>query len=231
MTTYVLVHGAWHGGWCWDRVAAPLRAAGHEVFAPTLTGLAEQAHLLDPEVGLSTHVADVITLLEQRDLNDVVLVGHSYSGFVVRAAADRVPQRVGRLVLVDAWAGNDGESLHDRAPERFRQAMRTSAARHGDGWRIPAMSAALVGVDDPADAAWVESMMTDHPLKSFEEPTRLSGAVETIECRAIACMPGNGIPFGEWAREFGWELSELESGHDAMVTAPTELATLLQASA
>jgi pimeloyl-ACP methyl ester carboxylesterase len=230
MARFVLVHGAWHGGWCWDRVAVPLRAAGHEVFTPTLTGLGERASLLTPEVGLGTHVADVVTLLTERDLNDVVLVGHSYSGFVVRAAADRVPHRVRRLVLVDAWAGNDGESLHDRAPERFVRAMRNKAARDGDGWRIPPLSAAQVGVTDPADAAWVESRVTPHPLKSFEEPTRLTGAVDKIECRAIVCTPGTGLPFATWARDFGWELTELPSGHDAMITTPNELAALLQAA-
>ncbi len=116
MTTYVLVHGAWHGGWCWRNVAARLREAGHDVHTPTLTGLGELAHLAGPEIGLRTHTDDLLGLLKYEDLRDIVLVGHSYAGLVVREAADRVPEHVARITVVDAWAARDGESLDDLAP-------------------------------------------------------------------------------------------------------------------
>ncbi|TQF04962.1 alpha/beta hydrolase [Kitasatospora acidiphila] len=222
MATFVLVHGAWHGGWCWRRVADRLRAAGHRVFTPTLTGLGERAHLRSAGTGLSTHVADVCGVLRYEELRDVVLVGHSYAGFVVREAADRMPERVGRLVMVDAWAGRDGESFYDRAPERFRQWL--DAATEGEVLRVP--NPAAVGVTDPATAAWLEPLLTPQPRRTFSEPTRLTGAVEEIPCRAVLCVPAR-LPFAATATEFGWEQVELATGHDAMLTAPEELARLL----
>src|SRR5690242_8506685 len=121
MATYVLVHGAWLGGWCWRDVAAPLGAAGHQVLSPTLTGLGERRGELRSDVDLGTHVDDVVQLLRDGDLHDVVLVGHSYAGLVVREAADREPGRIARLVLVDAWVGPDGASIDELAPEFFRE--------------------------------------------------------------------------------------------------------------
>src|SRR5437763_6310667 len=103
MATYVLVHGAWHGGWCWQRVTPLLRAAGHEVYTPTLTGLGERAHLGTPDVGLATHVEDIVTMLEYEDLTDVVLVGHSYAGMVITGVAHAVPSRLTHLVYLDAF--------------------------------------------------------------------------------------------------------------------------------
>src|SRR5438128_128006 len=102
MATFVLVHGAWHGGWCWKRVTPLLRAAGHEVYATTLTGLGERVHLASPNVGLALHVQDVVGVLEYEDLRDVILVGHSYGGIVISGVADRVPERLRHLVYLDA---------------------------------------------------------------------------------------------------------------------------------
>jgi pimeloyl-ACP methyl ester carboxylesterase len=241
MATYVLVHGAWHGGWCWREVAEGLRAAGHRVYAPTLTGLGELAHLRTADTGLSTHVADVCGLLRGEELRDVVLVGHSYAGFVVREAADRMPERVRRLVMLDAWAGRDGESFLDRAPERFRQWLDSlvepdggegdggeGSGGRGEVLRTP--SAAAVGVTDPALAARLEPLLTPQPRRTFTEPTRLTGAVDAVPCRAILCVPAR-LPFAETAAEFGWEAVELGTGHDAMLTAPGEVVRLLLQSA
>ncbi|MEV0292437.1 alpha/beta fold hydrolase [Nocardia sp. NPDC050710] len=226
-STYVLVHGAWHGGWAWDRVATPLRMAGHRVYTPTLTGLGECAHLLTPDVGLQTHVTDIVEVLEQHDLTDVILVGHSYAGFVVRGAADAVPHRIRRLVLVDAWVGADGTSMHDHAPAPFVTAMRDAAGRHGAGRYIPPPAPEQVGVHDPADIAWLRDRLTAHPLRTFDEPTRLTGAVDRIDTLAITATPGNAIPFAAWAHEFGWPVYEVASGHDVMVTAAPALTELL----
>jgi pimeloyl-ACP methyl ester carboxylesterase len=225
MSTFVLVHGAWHGAWCWERVVPLLRDAGHEVVTPTLTGLGERADELTPDVGLRTHVADVEAALGATG-GPVVLVGHSYAGLVVREAADRAPGAVERLVLVDGWAGHTGASLFGLAPAWFVDALRASADEHGDGWRIPTLPAATVGVTDPDDAAWLEREMTDHPLRTFADPTELTGAVDAIPGTAIVCRPA-GIPFDTFAEAIGYRAALIDTGHDAMVTAPAELAALL----
>jgi pimeloyl-ACP methyl ester carboxylesterase len=227
MATYVLVHGAWHGGWCWRDVVAPLRGAGHDVHVPTLTGLGERVHLYNPEIGLRTHVDDVMNLLRYGDLRNVVLVGHSYAGFVVREVADRLPDRVARLALVDAWAGRDGESLHDRAPRFFLDWLDSVTV---DG-TIPPAPASLVGVTDPVQTAWLESLLAPHPRRTFSDPARLTGAVDELPCRAVLCSPDGPMPFPRIAAEFGWPATVLDVGHDAMVTAPAELAKILLADA
>ena len=223
MAMYVLVHGAWHGGWCWRQVAARLRAAGHEVHTPTLTGLGERAHLADPGVGLRTHVEDVLGLLKFEELHDVVLVGHSYAGLVVREAADRMPERVSRMVMVDAWAGRDGESLDDLAPEFFRAWINSVTA---DGLVAPPPPA-MVGVTDPGQVARLAERLTPQPRLTFSEATQLTGAVDAIACRAVLCTPGGPMPFAQLADEHGWPATVLDVGHDAMVTAPRELAEIL----
>jgi pimeloyl-ACP methyl ester carboxylesterase len=223
VTTYVLVHGAWRGAWCWRDVAAPLRSAGHAVFIPTLVGLGERAGEFRPDIGLRAHVDDVVDALEGEDLRDVVLVGHSYAGLVVREAADRAPERIARLVLVDGWAGPDGASMDSLAPAFFRHWVESVTE---DG-AIPVPAARTVGVTDPHQVALLESRSTPQPRRTFSDPTRLTGAVDAVPCRAVVCTPPGGIPFAGWAREFGWKTVELESRHDAMITAPAALAGLL----
>ncbi|HZZ48612.1 MAG TPA: alpha/beta fold hydrolase [Pseudonocardia sp.] len=181
----VLVHGGFHGGWSWVRVAEPLRRQGWRVFTPSLTGLADRAHLLSPGVGFDTHVQDVLGLIETEELEDVVLVGHSAGGTVITAVADRAPERLAALLYLDASLPTSGQSMLDfmgdsqGVPELFR----SQAAESGDGWRVPAgppFDAAGFGVDDPADAAWVNRRMTDHPLAAFADPVVLTGAWEKV---------------------------------------------------
>ncbi|MFE3456140.1 alpha/beta fold hydrolase [Nocardiopsis aegyptia] len=223
MATYVLVHGAWHGGWCWRRTAESLRAAGHEVHTPTLTGLGERAHLAGPGVGLRTHVDDLLGVLRYEDLRDVVLVGHSYAGLVVREAADCRPELVSRITMVDAWAARDGQSMEDLAPGFFRDWIESATV---DGLISPTPAAAI-GVTVPDQAAWLEARLTPQPRRTFSEPTRLSGAVDAIDCRAVLCTPGGPLPFPRMAEENGWASTVLDAGHDAMVTAPLALADIL----
>ena len=118
-STYVLVHGAWHGGWCWDAVARILRSHGHRVFTPTLSGLGERAHLLSPEIDLQVFVQDVVDVFERHDLSEVILVGHSFGGTIVQPVAERMPQRLRRLVFCNAFVLNDGESLADNVPPNY----------------------------------------------------------------------------------------------------------------
>ena len=225
MTALVLVHGAWHGGWCWSRVEAHLAASGvDEVVTPTLTGLGDRRHELTPRVGLRTHVDDVTALLDAVD-QPVVRVGHSYAGLVVREAADRRPHAVSRLVLVDGWAGPDGTNLLGLAPAWMADAV-TTAATEGDGWRIPPPDPVLVGVDDPADADLLRARLTHQPLLSFTEPTRLTGAVDAIPTTAVVAEP-RVLPFGRFADEAGWATTAIAAGHDLMLTAPAALAAAL----
>jgi len=223
---FVLLHGAWHGGWCWDRVAPLLRAAGHEVHTPTFTGLSERAHLLSPQVGLETHVEDVTRLLDVLDLRDVVLVGHSYAGQVVTAVADRRPERVARRVYLDAFVGDDGEAARDLLPETVEHHWAESAAERGFGWLVPVRSLTVLGVTDEADVAWLTPRLTPHPWRTYTDPLRLSGAVGAVPAAFVECVSWMRVfaAQAERARERGFEVRELATGHEAMVTAAPELA-------
>src|SRR2546421_5852615 len=166
MSTFVLVHGAWHGGWCWERVVPLLERDDHTVHTPTLTGLAERAGELTPAIGLEDHVRDVLGALALAS-ESVSLVGHSYAGLVVREAALRAPEKVREVVLVEGWIGPGGKSLLDLAPDWFPDAIRQTAAEQGDGWRGPVPDPAVVGVEDPEDIMWLRHRLTGHPLETF----------------------------------------------------------------
>src|SRR6267378_2826303 len=137
MTSFVLVHGAWHGSWCWKRVRTSLQAKGHDVFTPTLTGVAERSHLLSPEVSLETHILDVVNLIRFEELSEIVLCGHSYGGCVISGVADRIPDRIGKLVYLDAFVLQDGESAHDTLPSAQRDLQLELTRQHGEGWKVP----------------------------------------------------------------------------------------------
>ncbi len=158
MTDYVLIHGAWHGSWCWARVRRLLAAGAHGVFTPTLTGVGERSHLLSRDVGLDTHIADVANLMIWENLRDVVLVGHSYSGFVARHVADRMPDRIRSLIYLDAFVPENGKTLFDYLPDNG-EGDRKLAVAHGDGWRVPPRPASFFAVN-AADAPWVDSQCT-----------------------------------------------------------------------
>ena len=173
-STFVLVHGAWHGGWCWSRLAPLLRAAKHDVYIPTLTGLGERVHLLAPEIDLTTHIDDVLGVLTYEDLGNVVLVGHSYGGMVISGVVDQAGERIAHVVYLDAFLPEDGMSVRDYAPADVLDEMVTA---QGDGWRLPSfMFAADFGVTDPEDAAWVDSLLGDQPYGTFQQPIALTGA-------------------------------------------------------
>ncbi|MET7990948.1 alpha/beta hydrolase family protein [Amycolatopsis sp. NPDC005232] len=233
MTAFVLLHGAWHGGWAWQRVAPALRSAGHEVFAPTLTGLSDRAHLLSPAVGLGTHIQDVVSLLEAHDLRDVVLVGHSYAGQVVTGVADRVPERLAKRVYLDAFAGGDGEAAIDLLPEQVAGHYRESVAGPGFGWLIPVRSLTVLGVTDEADLVWLGPRLTPQPWLTYTEPLRLTGAGAGVPAEFVECTDWMRVfrTHAERAASRGWPVHEIATGHEAMVTAPGELADRLLAIA
>lgn len=230
MTTFVLVHGAWHGGWCWVRVAERLRAAGHTVFTPTLTGLADRSHLLEQTVTLMTHIKDVAGLLKWESLSDVVLVGHSYGGVVITGAADRAADRVKALIYLDALVPGHGQCAMDlRRPDQV-QATFAAARAKGRGWRIPPTTAETFCVNE-ADRAWVDSLCTDLPLACFTEKLHLSGAVDAIRTRAYirgAAYPSENFDakMAEFAAA-GLPTHAVDAGHDVMVDAPEELTRIL----
>lgn len=229
MSTFVLVHGAWHGGWVWQRVVPALRVAGHDVHTPTLTGLSDRAHTLTPQVGLFTHVQDIVGLIEGYDLHDVVLVGHSYAGQIVTAVADRIPERLALRVHLDAFVGKDGESAVELQPATVAGHWREAAEGPGFGWLVPPRSLAKLGVTDQADVDWLTPRLTPHPWLTYTEPLRLTGRGDQVPATFIECVDWMRVFQGqaERAAVLGWPTHQIATGHEAMVTAPDELAELL----
>jgi pimeloyl-ACP methyl ester carboxylesterase len=225
---FLLVHGAWHGGWCWDRVAPVLRRAGHEVYTPTLTGLGDRAAAAAPDVGLSTHIQDVVRVLEAEDLQQVILVGHSYAGFVITGVAQRARGRLARLVFLDAFLPEDGQSVRDYQPPDLDDIVR----RTGDGWRLP-MTALFpveaLGLRDTADLRWVRENLRDQPYRTFTERLRVSPDTWRLPCTYV--LTSEAPPFlaaAARARKQGFRVVELAgAGHDAMITHPTEVSRTL----
>lgn len=226
MATYVLVHGGGHGGWCFTKVKARLERAGHEVFAPSLTGLAERSHLLSPTIDLDTHIEDVVQLLFYWDLEDVILVGHSYGGMVITGVADRATDRIGRLVYLDAANPVGGQSLVDVAGPII-EAVRP-AGEVVDGVELVLLpapgAAAFYGVTDPGDTAWMEARLTGHPWRCFEQALELHNEEGLwalpryhIVCESTLATRDRGLI--EEAAAAG-RLWSIDTGHDLMITEP-----------
>jgi len=229
MATFVLVHGAWHGGWCYQRVATLLRDKGHRVYTPTLSGLGEYSHLYSPAINLSTHVQDIINLLEFENLKDVVLVGHSYGGLVIAGVSDRVRQRVAKVVYLDAYVGEDSESLLDLDPEFL--AVIFDGIKNSGGHTMPPFPAEQFGVN-PADRAWVDANCRPQPFATIAERIRLNGAYKTFDDKLYIVSGFQRPIFHQIAAHLktqpGWNILEFSCGHDIMVDMPEELtATLL----
>lgn len=229
---FVMVHGAWHGGWCWERVAARLRAAGHAVATPTLAGLGERAGDDPRGIVLDTHVQDVVqatqAAVREAGVRAATLVAHSYGGFPATVAAQRLGRAVDHLVLLDAFLPADGEKLLDHAPA-FIDAYAARLAAD-PAWRIPPLAASLFGVDDD-DRQWVDAQLTPHPAATYFGPARLAPQHATPRRSYIRCMraPGDLLARSE-ARvraDPAWTWHALDAGHDAMVSAPQALAALL----
>ena len=229
---FVLVHGAWHGGWCWRDVVTLLRHKGHLVSAPTMTGLGERSHLLSNGIDLDTHITDITNHLIWNELRNVVLVGHSYGGAVVLGVADRLPERITELILLDAAFIGDGETCLDElaedvAAERVRQAHASSG-----GLTLPVPPATAFGLTDPAQQDWVSSKLTPHPLKTYTTALRLRGPVgNNLKACYIACTAPRYplmVPILKRVQTMGWPVHELTTGHDAMISAPGPTTRLLE---
>ncbi|MGD9508315.1 MAG: alpha/beta fold hydrolase [Geminicoccaceae bacterium] len=228
--TFVLVHGNWHGGWCWVRVADGLRAAGHRVLTPTQTGLGERRHLFSAALTLDTYVADIANVIEAEELREVVLVGHSFAGLVISGVADRMADRLRRLVFLDAVILQSGQCLLDGLPPEAA-AQRRQAIADNEAHGLPPLDPHTFGVGG-ADRDWLLRRLTPQPAHTHDTPLRLARPLGNgLPCSFIACTDpalANIEPSRRWARaQPDWDWHELRTGHDAMVTAPEELTRLL----
>ncbi|MEW6098920.1 MAG: alpha/beta hydrolase [Pseudomonadota bacterium] len=229
MTDFVLVHGAWHGAWCWKRVLPPLWRAGHRAFAVSLSGVGERRHLLGAmPITLATHVADVVEVIEAEESSDFVLVGHSYAGMVITGVADRLAERIRHLVYLDAVVPQPGECWSSRHSEETRQARREAIARLGV---LPPADPAVFGLA-PEDHAWVARRQTPQPGGVYDDPlhfdpARVFGRPKTfIDCRDPA-LPTIDVARRRVREEPGWRVVTLDTGHDAMISAPDDLVQAL----
>jgi len=223
-STYVLVHGATAGGWVWPPIPAMLRQAGHRVCTPTLTGLGERAHLISPDIGLNTHIDDIVGVFTYEDLRDVILVGHSYGGAVVTGAAEKIPERIRQLVYLDALIPEDGQAVINLYPHDIAELLSQYVKTGGDGWRYPPPEPK----GDPRFA--------DHPARTMFEPLIITNPRARSIPRAYIYCTDKGdagpqhqgiIQTAARVRAAGWPFYEIKTGHHPMQTAPEELARIL----
>ena len=233
MATFVLVHGAMHGGWCWREVRARLTASGHEVYAPTLTGQGDRRDGLTPEVGIATHVADLAELLWFEDLRDVHLVLHSYAGVLAGPVAEQAARRLASVTYLAAFIAAPGQCRLDVEPPAVARRYRELAASDGDGWRVPASPAFLDqwGITDPGLRSLVGPRLTDFPLRCTTDPVEFDPAALDQVRRSYINHTRPPLaslgPSFDYAVAAGWETHELPYGHDLMLAAPGQTAELL----
>jgi pimeloyl-ACP methyl ester carboxylesterase len=227
--TFVLVHGAWHGGWCWRRVADLLIARGHKVFTPTLTGLGERSHLMSGSINLDTHISDVANLIRWEDLNDIVLVGHSYAGWVISGVAEQLEPRIGSIVYLDAFMPADGQRGLDLQPEHMRAQISAMADKGAVSRFGP--DAKRFGVNDK-DQVWVNAKLTPQPIGVALQPLRLTGARERIAkktyIRAKAYdRDAFDAAYAAKKADASWRVYDVPCGHDVMIDMPEGLVKIL----
>ena len=227
--TFVLVHGAWHGGWCWRRVSDLLERLGYKVFTPTLTGLGERSHLMSKNIQLATHVTDVVNHMKWEGLADVVLCGHSYGGMVVSGVAEQMAGTIGSIVFLDAFVPDNGEALADLTGAATLDLLRAAAQKGDIG--IPARTAASFNVNEK-DRAWVDALCVPQPIATFLDKMTLSGARERIAKKAYIRALNNANPGFDKAMarakaDPSWRTYEVACGHDVMVDMPERLTEIL----
>jgi len=229
MSSFVLVHGAWGGAWIWRRVIGPLRAAGHEVHAVTLTGDGERAHLRHAGITLQTHIDDVVGLVDAEELNDIVLVGHSYGGMVITGVADALGARVQQLVYIDAMVPLPGEGWGaGHSPEVV--AARQAAAKANDN-ALPPPDPKDFGLSE-ADRAWLLRRQVPHPFGMYRVPLHFDGARWAKWPRTFVDCTNPAYPTIDAMRrrvreQPGWHIVEIATGHCPMVSAPDALLAVL----
>jgi pimeloyl-ACP methyl ester carboxylesterase len=227
--TFVLVHGAWHGGWCWRRVADRLNPGGHAVFTPTLTGLGERSHLLSAGIDLKTHIADVVNVIKWEGLTGVVLCGHSYGGMVISGVAERAADAIRSIVFLDAFVPKNGEAVRDLTGPAVKEAA-AAAMQRGD-IVIPPRPAEAFGVN-AADRAWVDRLCVGQPIGTFTEKIALTGAAGRIARKsyiraASYANPGFDLALAAAKADPSWHTYAVPCGHDVMIDAPDRLTEIL----
>jgi pimeloyl-ACP methyl ester carboxylesterase len=229
---FVLVHGGWHGAWVWERLVPYLAQAGYNVFTPDLTGLGAKVKLANPDIGLSTHIQDVLAILDDKNLHNVLLVGHSYGGMVITGVADKAVERIAKLIYLDAHVPKDGQSFGDIVGPQIMDIMRQVAKATGQGWLVPTPPPEHFGITLEADIAFVKSKLVPQPIKTFEEPVHLitNPATFTVPRTYIYLNKpplGSFDGFAKMARSSkDWSYYEMATGHDAMILEPQKLAEL-----
>ena len=228
---FLLIHGAWHGGWVWNEISEILNYQGYSVSTPTLTGLGEKKHLLSSKITIDTFIEDVVNHIIFENLNNIILVGHSFAGSVISGVADKLKDRIQKLIYFDAVILKDGQKPFDIAPKELVKQRIELAKRFGNGISIPAPSADAFGVFDVKKSLLLEEKLTPHPLSTFQSKLTIKNEI------------GNGIPLfyifcndpvykslessREVVRKLKWPIFELNAGHDAMLTHPKETLNLL----
>lgn len=225
MATFVLVHGAWHGGWCWERVARLLREQGHSVYAPTLTGVCERSHVSSSEINLNTHIDDVVNEIKWKELQGIVLVGHSYGGMVVTGVAEQCADRISSIVYLDAFLPLDGQSLYDIV----------GSAHPSSGGMVDPFPAEFFAVNEK-DRAWVDRMTTPQSEATFSQPLQVTDKVEGIGKKTYVRALQGAIPpfaaiYARLEQDPTWHCLEIDCGHDMMIDKPDEIADILIGSA
>ena len=232
--TYGLVHGAYHGGWCWKDVATRLRALGHTVYTPTLTGLGERAHLISCNPSMDTFIEDVMQVIRYEELHDVILVGHSFAGAVITGVADRMGERLRRLVYLDAMILKSGECAVDTSPPGHIDRYRERAYEVDGVLCVPSNGPEYLGITDPAQAAWLMGLLTPQPFRTYldrlELKNPLGNGVLGTYIAASNPVFATTVRSREIARSMpGWDFLEIPTGHNAMTTMPRELTEMLAA--
>lgn len=234
MSDFVLVHGAWHGAWCWKRVLPGLWRSGHRAFAVSLTGVGERAHLLSRDIRLQTHIDDVMAVIEAEELQGAVLVGHSYAGMIITGVADRLADasRVDRLIYLDAIVPQPGESWSSGHSPETQAARRAAIERDGT---LPPPSPDIFGLHGD-DADWVARRQTPHPGGVYDDPLQFDAQKIArfsrcfIDCTDPA-LPTIAPSRARVRQEAGWSVVEIATGHDPMISAPDVLLDVLLATA
>ena len=230
--SFVLVHGAWHGGWCWRRVADRLERQGHKVYAPSLTGLGDRSHLIRTRPTVTTHIDDIANIIRFEDLQRVILVGHSYGGIVISGVAEKAQKQIASIVFLDAFVPENGATIMSMSRQGLRDSVNAAIKRGEFG--IPPASAAYFNVNE-RDRAFVDRKCTPQPIGTYNDPVKLTGAREKIAKKTYIRAKGfNSAGFDAIAARLradpGWHVNDMPCGHDAMIDMPDRLTELLLAA-
>jgi pimeloyl-ACP methyl ester carboxylesterase len=233
--TYVLAHGSWHGGWCWRPVADRLQAAGHRVYAPSYTGMGDRAHLLNKGITIDTFVEDLVQVIETEELNEVILVGHSFGGIPITGVADRIPERLAHLVYFDAIVLQSGQNAFSVYPKADADARIAAASKATGGLAVPIpdpIPAAWGFTPGSADYEWVKRRLTAHPLASYTTPLTLKNPIGNGRPRTYIHCTQPELAVLEESRKLvksqqGWKWVDIAAPHEAHITHPGVLAELL----